>query len=64
MSNPKLVRIKDPDSGVERTVGAQYAKNKGLTALSKDATDAFGRALPAKRPAPAKSNPSQKEAGK
>ena len=65
MSHPKLVRVKDPTTGVERTTGAQHAKNKGLTPLDKPATDSFGRALPAKRPTnPPKQNQNNKEAGK
>ena len=63
-----LVRVKDPDTGVERTVGTQYAKNKGLSPLSKPAVDDFGRALPAKRPTnppqPQQGNDKNKEAGK
>lgn len=47
MSN--LVRVKDPTTGTETTVGRQFAKNAGLTVIDKPATDDFGRALPAKR---------------
>lgn len=49
MSQSQLVRVKDPTTGTEYTTGAVNAKNKGLTVIDKPATDAFGRALPAKR---------------
>ena len=65
MSN--LVRVKDPTTGTEYTTGAVNAKNKGLTVIDKPATDAFGRALPAKRNPVPKANATadkNKEGGK
>lgn len=64
MSN-HLVRVKDPTTGTEYTTGAVNARNKRLTVIDKPATDAFGRALPAKRnPHPKQEQDQKQQSGK
>jgi hypothetical protein len=44
----ELVRVKDPNSGNEFTIGLDHAEATGLTVLDKPAVDVYGAPLPAK----------------
>lgn len=49
MSKPtELVRVKDPATGAEYNASRQYAKQAGLTVLSKPVRDRYARLIPAK----------------
>lgn len=44
----KLVRVKDPTTGNEYTIGEDHAEASGLEVLDKAAVDVYGAPLPAK----------------
>lgn len=49
MSNPtELVRVKDPNTGVEYNATRAHAKRAGLTVLAKPVRDRHGRLINAK----------------